>query len=87
MATRGILKPYNSYSFKDKDPIIDSFRTVMQDSRMSRKEVSEKSGVAISTIYNWTDGATRRPTFAAINAAGRACGKTLVWANLTKTKK
>lgn len=79
MAKRTILKPYKSYMFKDKDPIIDKTRTVVQDSGMSYAEISEGSGVSTATLYNWFNGATKRPQFCTVNAVGRACGNELVW--------
>ena len=75
----GSLKLYKSYMFKNKDPIIDSIRTIVQDSGLSYTAISGLSGVSTGTLYNWFQGETRRPQFASINAVGRACGKTLVW--------
>ena len=79
MAKRGYLTPYKSYVFKDKDPIIDLTRTVVQDSGLSYAEISIKSGVSTSAMGGWFNGATRRPQFCTINAVGRACGQELVW--------
>lgn len=75
----GYLKPYKSYVFKDKDPIIDLTKTIVQDSEMSYQEISEKSGVSVGAINGWFNGATQRPQHATINAVGRACGYELVW--------
>lgn len=73
------LKPYKSYRFLTKDPIIDLTRTVVQDSGYSYAEISHASGVSANTMYNWFHGKTRRPQFATIEAVGRACSQTLVW--------
>ena len=82
--SNGHLKPYKSYRFIDKDPVIDQVRTIVQDSELSYVEIHEKSGVSTSTLYNWFHGHTKRPQFCTVNAVGRACGHELVWANLHK---
>lgn len=69
---------YKSYVFRDKDPIIDITRGVVQDASMSYQEIHEKSGVSVSAINGWFNGATMRPQFATINAVLRTCGHTLV---------
>jgi hypothetical protein len=65
---------YKSYSFVDKDPIIDEIRTVYQDSGANYKWVSEHSGVASATLSNWFNGQTKRPQAATINAVLRSLG-------------
>lgn len=79
---RGYLRPYKSYVFRDKDPVIDQIRTIVEDSRKTINQVAIESGVSSSTMYNWFHGKTRRPQFATVEAAGRACGRTLVWKKL-----
>jgi hypothetical protein len=64
---------YKSYSFVDKDPLIDHIRTVIQDSKLSIMAIVEKSGVSYGTINAWLYGTTRRPQAASINAVLRAC--------------
>lgn len=70
----GSLKLYKSYSFKDKDPIIDRLRTVIQDEAATYKEIHENSGVSATTLYNWFSGTTLRPQFASIMAVTRSLG-------------
>jgi hypothetical protein len=65
---------YKSYSFQDKDPMIDQVRTIIADSHMNRKGIADASGVTVHTIRNWLDGATRKPQAATFNAVLRACG-------------
>lgn len=73
--TSGIgLKLYKSYSFRDKDPIIDKLRTMVQDEGVKYSDISEESGVSTSTIYNWFHGTTLRPQFASVMAVTRALG-------------
>lgn len=74
---RGHLKPYKSYVFRDKDPIIDKVRTAVADSKESYKAITAKSGVSTSAMRSWFHGKTRRPQFATVNAVLRAVGKTL----------
>jgi transcriptional regulator with XRE-family HTH domain len=65
---------YKSYSFLDKDPMIDQVRTIIQDSRMTYKALSAASSVSVQTISRWLDGQTRKPQAATFNAVLRACG-------------
>lgn len=74
MAKNGFIK-YRSYSFVDKDPVIDALRTAVSGSKKSYRELHEESDVSISTIRNWFHGNTRRPQFATIAAVIRATGK------------
>lgn len=59
---------YKTYLFKNKDPIIDKMRTIIQDEKVSYKELAEKSGVSESTYYAWFHGKTKRPQFASTMA-------------------
>jgi transcriptional regulator with XRE-family HTH domain len=65
---------YKSYAFKDKDPVIDRLRTMIQKEGMSYSEVSEASGVSVQTFYNWFDGATKKPQWATVCAVAYALG-------------
>ena len=65
---------YKSYSFVNKDPMIDQVRTIVQDSGMQYKAISEASGVSTQTLRGWLDGTTRKPQAATFNAVLRACG-------------
>jgi transcriptional regulator with XRE-family HTH domain len=65
---------YKSYSFIDKDPLIDEIRTVYEASGWSYKQVEEHSGVTAQTLRNWLDGETRRPQAATANAVLRSLG-------------
>ncbi len=68
---------YKSYNFADKDPIIDSVRTVFQDAHVTKQWVEDESGVTSATLHAWFEGKTRRPQAATINAVLRALGKKL----------
>ena len=65
---------YKSYSFVDKDPMIDQVRTVIQDSKRTYKDIANDSGVTANTIRNWLDGNTKKPQAATFNAVLRALG-------------
>jgi hypothetical protein len=77
---------YKSYSFVDKDPIIDRVRTVIGDSQMQYKAISEGSGVSLATIRNMLDGKTKRPQAATVNAILRTCGMKLAVRPLAETE-
>ncbi len=66
------VKLYKTYSFKDKDPIIDHLRNPVNGKSYS--ELAKDSGVSSSTLANWFDGPTKRPQFATIAAVARAIG-------------
>jgi transcriptional regulator with XRE-family HTH domain len=68
------INQYLSYSFVDKDPIIDRMRTLIADEGVTYDDVHIKSGVAVSTLHNWFLGKTRRPQFATIMAVARGLG-------------
>lgn len=75
---------YHSYVFKGKDPVIDSTRTIVEDSGESYAEVARRSGVSTTTLHNWFAGGTRRPQFCTVNAVGRALGYELKWSRFTR---
>lgn len=65
---------YKSYSFVDKDPMIDYIRTIIYESGATLTKISEDSGVNATTISKWLYGETRQPRAASINAVLRALG-------------
>jgi hypothetical protein len=77
----GHLKPYKSYIFRDKDPVIDMMRTAVEDSGNSYVHISVDSGVAAGTLTNWFKGDTKRPQFATLQAVAYALGKEFVLQN------
>ena len=62
------FKLYKSYSFVDKDPVIDIVRTIIEDADMSYDEVSGESDVSTTTLRGWFDGKTKRPQYATVAA-------------------
>lgn len=81
------INAYKTYRFKDKDPMIDKIRTVLQleypgsrknGSTINYSLASSHSGVSESTLRNWFEGETRRPQFASMCATARGAGHDLV---------
>ena len=72
--TRGPLQPLKSYNFTTKDPSIDLTRTAVQSSKLSYKQIHERSGVSLTTMYGWFKGKTRRPQFCTVAAVLITCG-------------
>jgi transcriptional regulator with XRE-family HTH domain len=68
---------YRTYSFLDKDPIIDIMRTLAQDSPYSNAQISDASGVSKATLSNWFNGVTRKPQYCTIAAVAGALGKSI----------
>jgi len=62
------MKFYKSYNFRDKDPVIDRVRTILQDQGVTYQYVENKSGVTDTTLRNWFQGKTRRPQHATVAA-------------------
>lgn len=71
---RGVLRPYRSYNFREKDPVIDVLRTACEDAKARLTDLCADSGVSPTTYYNWWKGKTRRPQFATVAACARALG-------------
>jgi hypothetical protein len=82
------LRLYASYSFRTKDPVIDELRTITEDHlghRVTRKDLHEielKGGPTTSCMTAWYFGITKRPTSAALEAAGRAIGFQRKWVKM-----
>lgn len=76
MATkRRTLPKYKSYLFVDKDPIIDTLRGPVSESKLSYKAIHEAGGPTTSTLSGWFNGDTKRPQFATVAATARTIGK------------
>jgi len=84
--------PYKSYNFRTKDPVIDEVRTLAQDkfgSSLKHKSLAaihEEGGPTATTLRAWFFGKTRRPTSAAVEAAGRALGYRRQWVKMNGSK-
>ena len=68
------MRIYNSYSFTDKDPVIDELRDVMERESVTVVELAEMSGVSYSAIIGWLYGKVKRPQHATLEACMRSMG-------------
>lgn len=73
------MRIYQSYSFIDKDPVIDKVRTAIQKEKISYAQIEAISGVTDATLRNWFEGKTRRPQYATVAAVFRAMGYEAQW--------
>lgn len=73
---RGFLKIYRTYSYLDKNPVIDKTRTLAQDEGLftNLQALSEISGVSKSTFRGWWHGAVRNPQHHTVMAMVTALG-------------
>jgi transcriptional regulator with XRE-family HTH domain len=71
---KGALRLYRSYNFRDKDPVIDRIRTIVQKEGLRYKDIERLSSVKAQTLTNWFEGETKRPQFATIAAVTYALG-------------
>ena len=81
---RGHIKPYKSYLFRTKDPVIDELRTIVTDTygkinHKSLQKIEDGGGPTVGCTDAWFNGKTMRPTNAAVEAAGRQMGRKRVW--------
>lgn len=65
---------YRTYSFKDRDPILDRIQAARDGSDMTTADISEISGISTTTLYNWRRRKTRRPQYCTVIAALRTFG-------------
>jgi transcriptional regulator with XRE-family HTH domain len=75
---------YATYSFRDKDPCIDALRTIISDEKLTYKELHERTGVSVSTLWHWFEGDTKRPQHATFMAVLRGAGWDYELVKLTK---
>ena len=87
--TKSRYRPLKAYLFRDKDPVIDELRTMMQDHfdgtgrdaslKNGMREIADTGGPTTSPMHAWFFGKTRRPQSATVEAAGRAMGFKREW--------
>ncbi len=76
-------KPYKTYWFRRRDPIMDELLAMKEKANMKFAAISKESGVATGTMRNWgRKGKTCRPQNASIEASGRALGKKRIWVDI-----
>ena len=79
------LKIHRTYRFRDKDPVIDEMRTLVQDEGLIKKLriVSQLSGVSTTTLDNWFNGDTISPQNRTICAVTSSLGYARKWEKVT----
>ena len=83
--TNGSHRLYKAYLFRDKDPVIDELRTMVEGFYGKRvnnpdlKKIADSGGPTAGCMARWFFGATKRPQSATVEAAGRAIGFKRVW--------
>ena len=77
---------YKSYSFTEKDPIIDEVATAINDCGVNYSWIQEHSGVTRATLHSWFGGKTRKPQAATINAVLHSLGYKLGIVELRETQ-
>ena len=80
----GRISLYKSYVFKDKDPVIDELRTLVESTygkldAKSLTQIHEEGGPTVACMHQWFHGKTKRPQNPTIEAAGRAMGYQRIW--------
>ena len=65
---------YKTYSFSDKDPIIDILRTIIEEQGLKWKDIAADAGISETTLGAWFYGLTKRPQFATVKAVCAVCG-------------
>jgi hypothetical protein len=83
---RGALRLYQSYMFREKDPVIDQLRSLTREkfgklTNKAFRQIEEEGGPTPGCQKAWYYGKTRRPNNCSVEAAGRAIGKKRVWVN------
>lgn len=61
-----VLRVYKSYNFKDKDPIIDRLRTIIDGHGLSYEQVANDTGLTQRTIWNLFSGPTKYPRYSTV---------------------
>jgi transcriptional regulator with XRE-family HTH domain len=70
----GSLWLQRSYSFVDKDPEVDRFRTLWQKEHIKETELAVLAGCAASTVHNMFGGKTKKPQHATFAKLAGAMG-------------
>ena len=76
--TRGFIT-YDTYNFKDVDPVIDEMRTALDDSGHKASWACGVSRLSTTTVSNWFNNKTKRIENARIWAFMGALGYRRKW--------
>jgi hypothetical protein len=89
------MRVYDTYRFKDKDPVIDIARTCVDIFASTNgikftkalNVLSKASGVSVGCMNGWFYGVTRRPLFCSVVAVVYATGRTVTVGDKELTSK
>ena len=91
------MSGYANYRFRDKDPVIDELRTLIQDAAELKgvsfwnlcEGIAHQIGMSPGTLWNWFSGPTCYPRHAGVKAVARALGRelALIGTNVTPIKR
>ena len=76
----GTHKLYKAYNFRDKDPVIDELRTMVEDhfgvriNNKSMREIEVAGGPSASCMISWFKGTTKRPQSATLDRLADSTG-------------
>lgn len=90
---RRTLGVYGAYNFREKEPAIDVFRTLVEDHfghRVTNRDlvqINEDGGPSVGCMRGWLFGDTLRPTNAAMEAAGRSLGYERIWRRMKSNRR
>ncbi len=79
------MSGYKTYRFRDKDPIIDELRTILQamarvegvKEAVLRNRIADSIRMSRHTPWAWFHGSTRFPRHAGVKAFARGMGRDL----------
>jgi hypothetical protein len=82
------VRLYRTYSFIDKNPVIDRCRTILQDEGLfdNLGVAAEIATLRKSTLKNWFFGETRSPQHASVAALLTSVGYEEAWTKKRGTK-
>jgi hypothetical protein len=73
------FRVYDTYNFKDVDPVIDECRTAWRDSGHRLSYIGHVSRLSSTTMTSWFNGKTKRPQNASVSAFMGALGYERRW--------
>lgn len=68
------ISVYRSYNFKNKNPIIDLLRTIMQDLGWSCQKLADETGLSHSCVWQIFEGETCDPRHSTVARMAIAFG-------------
>lgn len=84
------MRTYKAYLFRNKEPVIDETRTLIEDvygERINNKilaDIEKNGGPTVGCTRGWFFGKTCRPKNETLEAAGRSFGYRRQWVKMKK---